>query len=146
MLVLQPNEPLSWKAIETIVPQDLFLTVHLTLNKENASDAKDILQKIAYSGVENISLSTSDSDLLNDLLELQDTAHSLRLALRWDLPVPYSSSNPLAIETVDDEVPAGAGKTWMYVEPDGDVLPAQGEADKILGNFLKDEWETIYKK
>jgi len=146
MLVLQPNEPLSWKAIETIVPQDLFLTVHLTLNKENASDAKDILQKIAYSGVENISLSTSDSDLLNDLLELQDTAHSLRLALRWDLSVPYSSSNPLAIETVDDEVPAGAGKTWMYVEPDGDVLPAQGEADKILGNFLKDEWETIYKK
>ena len=146
MLILQPNDPRSWKAIETIVPQDLFLTVHLTLNKENASDAKDILQKIAYSGVENISLSTSDSDLLNDLLELQDTAHSLRLALRWDLPVPYSSSNPLAIETVDDEVPAGAGKTWMYVEPDGDVLPAQGEADKILGNFLKDEWETIYKK
>jgi hypothetical protein len=145
MLVLQPNEPLSWKAIETIVPQDLFLTVHLTLNKENASEANDILQKIAYSGVENISLSTSDSDLLDELLELQDTAHSLRLTIRWDLPVPYSSSNPVAIETVDDEIPAGAGKTWMYVEPDGDVLPAQGEADKILGNFLRDEWENIYK-
>jgi hypothetical protein len=33
----------------------------------------------------------------------------------------------------------------MYVEPDGDVLPAQGEADKVLGNFLKDEWNAIYK-
>jgi hypothetical protein len=33
----------------------------------------------------------------------------------------------------------------MYVEPDGDVLPAQGEADKILGNFLKDERESIHK-
>lgn len=148
MLILQPNEPLSWKAIEAIVPQDIFLTVHLTLNKENASEvseAKDILQKIAYSGVENISLSASDSDLLDELLELQETANSLRLTLRWDLPVPYSSSNPAAYETQDDEVPSGAGKTWMYVEPDGDVLPAQGEADKILGNFLKDDWESIIK-
>ena len=145
MLILQPNNPRSWKAIETIVPQDLFLTVHLTLNKENASEAKDILQKLANLAVENISLSAADSNLLDELLELQDTANSLRLTLRWDLPVPYSSSNPVAIETVDDEVPAGAGKAWMYVEPDGDVLPAQGEADKVLGNFLKDEWENIYK-
>jgi hypothetical protein len=143
MLILQPNEPRSWKAIEIIVPQDLFLTVHLTLNKENSNEAKDILKKLANLDVENISLSAADSDLLDELLELQDTANSLRLTLRWDLPVPYSSSNPVAIETVDDEVPAGAGKTWMYVEPDGDVLPAQGEADKVLGNFLKDEWEVI---
>jgi MoaA/NifB/PqqE/SkfB family radical SAM enzyme len=59
--------------------------------------------------------------------------------------VPYSAANPIAIETVDDEIPAGAGKAWMYIEPDGDVLPAQGEADKVLGNFLKDEWANIYK-
>jgi hypothetical protein len=145
MLILQPNEPRSWKAIETIVPQDIFLTVHFTLNKENMNEAKNILQRIAYLNVESISLSTSDSDLLDELLELQETANSLRLTIRWDLPVPYSNSNPVAIETVDDEIPAGAGKAWMYVEPDGDVLPAQGEADKILGNFLKDEWENIYK-
>jgi MoaA/NifB/PqqE/SkfB family radical SAM enzyme len=146
MLILQPNDPRSWKAIETIVPQDIFLTVHLTLNQKNVEDAKHILQKLANLAVENISLSASDSDLLDELLELQDTANSLRLTLRWDLPVPYSSSNPVAYETQDDEIPAGAGKTWMYVEPDGDVLPAQGEADKILGNFLKDERESIYKK
>ncbi|MDO9303103.1 MAG: radical SAM protein, partial [Anaerolineales bacterium] len=146
MLILQPNDPRSWKAIETIVPQDLFLTVHLTLTQKNVEDAKHILQKLANLAVENISLSASDSDLLDELLELQDTANSLRLTLRWDLPVPYSSSNPVAYETQDDEIPAGAGKTWMYVEPDGDVLPAQGEADKVLGNFLKGEWESIYKK
>ena len=145
MLILDPNDPRSWKAIETIVPQDIFLTVHLTLNKENASEAKNILQKLAILAVENISLSASDNDLLDELLELQETANSLRLAIRWDLPVPYSAAHPVAIETVDDEVPAGAGKAWMYVEPDGDVLPAQGEADKVLGNFLKDEWESIYK-
>ena len=146
MLILQPDNPLSWKAIETIVPEDLFLTVHLTLNKENVNGAKEILEKVANLAVENISLSTSESDLLDEMLELQSVANSLRLNIRFDLPVPYSASHPVAIETVDDEIPAGAGKTWMYVEPDGDVLPAQGEADKILGNFLKDDWENISKQ
>ena len=145
MVILQPDEPRSWKAIESIVPQDLFLTVHFTLNKENVKDAKDILQRLANLAVENISLSTSESNLLDELLQLQSVASSLRLTIRYDLPVPYSASHPVAIETQDDEVPAGAGKTWMYVEPDGDVLPAQGEADKVLGNFLRDEWEIISK-
>jgi MoaA/NifB/PqqE/SkfB family radical SAM enzyme len=145
MLILQPNEPRSWKAIETIVPQDLFLTVHLTLNKENVKEAKNILERLANLAVENISLSTSDSGLLDEMLELQSVASSLRLTIRYDLPVPYSASHPVAIETQDDDVPAGAGTTWMYVEPDGDVLPAQGEADKILGNFLRDDWESISK-
>lgn len=146
MLILQPDNPLSWKAIETIVPEDLFLTVHLTLNKDNVNGAKEILEKVANLAVENISLSTSESDLLDEMLELQSVANSLRLNIRFDLPVPYSASHPVAIETVDDEIPAGAGKTWMYVEPDGDVLPAQGEADKVLGNFLKDDWEDISKQ
>ncbi len=145
MLILQPNDPRSWKAIETIVPQDLFLTVHLTLNNKNVEDAKDILQKLANLAVENISLSAAEDSLTDELLELQDTANSLRLTIRWDLPVPYSSSNPVVYETQDDEIPAGAGKAWMYVEPDGDVLPAQGEADKVLGNFLRDDWESISK-
>ncbi len=145
MVILQPDQPRSWEAIEIIIPQDLFLTVHLTLNKENVSEAKNIMQKLGELGVENISLSTSESDLLDDLLELQGTANSLGLAIRWDLPVPYSASHPVAFETVDEEIPDGAGKTWMYVEPDGDVLPAQGEADKILGNFLRDTWESISK-
>ena len=95
--------------------------------------------------MENISLSAADDDLTDEMLELQSIAQGLALNIRWDLPVPYSYSNPVAIETVDDEVPAGAGKAWMYVEPDGDVLPAQGEADKVLGNFLKDSWNTIVK-
>jgi MoaA/NifB/PqqE/SkfB family radical SAM enzyme len=59
--------------------------------------------------------------------------------------VPYSADNPVAGEVVDDGVPEGAGRVWLYVEPDGDVLPAQGEADKLLGNLLRDPWEKIYK-
>lgn len=145
MLILEPANPQAWNAIATIVPQDIFLTVHLTLNNENAAQAKEILQKLAEVGVKNISLSAADHNLTDELIELQDTASTLQLAIRWDLPVPYSSANPVAFETIDDEIPSGAGKAWMYVEPDGDVLPAQGEADKVLGNFLRDDWETIRK-
>jgi hypothetical protein len=143
MVILQPSDPRSWKAIETIVPADLFVTVHLTLTKENVHNAKDTLQKLANLAVENISLSAAESDLLDELLALQDIASSLRLTLRWDMPVPYSAMNPISIETVDDEIPEGAGKAWLYVEPDGDVLPAQGEPDKVMGNLLRDDWETI---
>ena len=39
----------------------------------------------------------------------------------------------------------GAGTAWLYVEPDGDVLPAQG-VNKVLGNLLTDPWEKIWKK
>lgn len=145
MLILEPANPQAWNAIATIVPQDIFLTVHLTLNNENAAQAKEILQKLAEVGVKNISLSAADHNLTDELIELQDTASTLQLTIRWDLPVPYSSANPVAFETIDDEIPSGAGKAWMYVEPDGDVLPAQGEADKVLGNFLRDDWETIRK-
>jgi hypothetical protein len=75
---------------------------------------------------------------------LQDQAASLGLALSFDLPVSYSADNPVALATQADEVPSGAGRTWLYVEPDGDVLPAQGMMDQLLGNILRDEWARIY--
>ncbi len=52
-----------------------------------------------------------------------------QLELVWDLPVPYSSNNPVSLELEKEGNQAfveGAGKAWLYVEPDGDVLPAQG--------------------
>ena len=39
---------------------------------------------------------------------------------------------------------SGAGKAWLYVEPDGDVLPQQG-VDRILGNILNDTWQSIWE-
>lgn len=145
MVILDPNNSISWKAIETIVPADLFITVHFTLDKKHVGSAKSILEKLTHLGVQNISLSAAEDDLKDELLELQGYAASLGLTIRWDLPVPYSASNPVARETEEDEIPSGAGRTWLYVEPDGDVLPAQGEADNVLGNFLRDDWEKIRK-
>ncbi len=68
------------------------------------------------------------------------------ISLVWDLPVPYSVLNPVALELAEaGEAVAGAGKAWLYVEPDGDVLEAQGKP-KVLGNLLTDSWEQIWNK
>jgi MoaA/NifB/PqqE/SkfB family radical SAM enzyme len=68
-------------------------------------------------------------------------AARLGFDLIWDLPAPYSATNPISLEL---EVPSqGAGRAFLYVEPDGDVLPAQG-VDQVLGNFLRDGWTKVW--
>ncbi len=68
------------------------------------------------------------------------------MKLVWDLPVPYSSLHPVALELAGSETPpVGAGNAWLYVEPDGDVLLAQGLPD-VLGNLLTEPWETIWNQ
>ena len=143
LLVLQPGNPESWRAIETILPEDLFLTVHFTLTEANRGQAGEVLEKLAALGARNVSLSAAGADLADELAELQNRLSSLGLTLRWDLPVPYSEANPVAFETADDGVGSGAGHAWLYVEPDGDVLPAQGAAGSVLGNLLRDPWDAI---
>ena len=105
-------------------------------------EAPDYLEKLAGLGVKSLSLTSSDSQLPTS--ELQNKAAVLGLMLKYDLPVPYSADHPVALETQEDNIPSGAGNAWLYVEPDGDVLPGQGMADKVLGNFLRDPWEKIY--
>ncbi|MBU4224752.1 MAG: radical SAM protein, partial [Chloroflexi bacterium] len=138
LFVLQPDDKASWKALETILPEDLFTTVHLTVTPKNANKAAHILEKLAKLEVKSLSLSASDPALRDTFNVLRDRAAELGLSLAFDLPVPYSVDNPVAFETAEDNIPEGAGKAWLYVEPDGDVLPAQGMADKVLGNFLRD--------
>ena len=145
LFLLQPDNEKSWQALELIMPEDLFVTVHITVNKQIAKDIHATLERIAGLGVKNISISIMDADLRTSLEGLASQAADLNLTMRFDLPVPYSEQNPVALETEEDDLPSGAGNAWLYVEPDGDVLPAQGMADQVLGNFLKDDWEKIYR-
>lgn len=144
LLILQPENEDSWKALDTIMPSDLFTTVHITVNSEDISRTGRYLERLSKLGVTSLSLSTSDKTLKASLDVVRNLASKLGLDLRWDLPVPYSLANPVAIETIEDELPTGAGKSWLYVEPDGDVLPAQGMAGQVLGNILKDPFSKIY--
>jgi hypothetical protein len=75
-------------------------------------------------------------------------AADLDIPLEWDLPVPYSARNPvtLEVEKSDEEpYPEGAGRAWLYIEPDGDVLREQGRVT-VLGNAITDDWGEIWQK
>jgi MoaA/NifB/PqqE/SkfB family radical SAM enzyme len=79
------------------------------------------------------------------MISMQHKVAEHGLPLVWDLPVPYSNFHPVALELAEHQEPhKGAGKAWLYVEPDGDVLPEQGICT-VLGNFLTDPWETIWQ-
>ena len=145
LFILQPENPASWQALEIILQADLFTTVHLTVTPWNVKQAGETLERLCTLKVKSLSLGASEPSLHEALHGLHNQAANLGLTLRWDMPVPYSAENPVSHETIEDEVPSGAGKAWLYVEPDGDVLPTQGEAEHILGNFLKDPWEKIYQ-
>jgi Radical SAM superfamily len=146
LFVLQPDLDDTWKALAATLSEDIFVTVHFTLSQEYENQARGILEKLADLGVKNLSLSASDPNLREPLKKLQNQAASLGMALKFDLPVPYAAEHPVAHETAVDDVPEGAGQAWLYVEPDGDVLPSQGMADKVLGNILRDPWDKIYRK
>jgi hypothetical protein len=144
LFLLQPESTASWNTLETIMPEDLFTTVHITVNEQSLAAMDRTLQRVADLGVTSLSLSLADIALHDSLNLVRDKAANLGLQLAFDLPVPYSADNPVALETAQDDVPSGAGKSWLYVEPDGDVLPAQGMAGQVLGNLLRDPWDKIY--
>lgn len=144
MIILPSEGEPNWQAIQNALVADIFLSVHLTLTPENVKNAPALMKKLHAAGVEAMSLSISDQRLHDELSQLRDVAGEMGLRLVSDLPVPYSAANPVAFEVTEDAEPAGAGKAWLYVEPDGDVLPAQGMAHVVLGNILKDEWAKWY--
>ncbi|MEK6754076.1 MAG: radical SAM protein [Chloroflexota bacterium] len=145
LFILQPDNKESWTALETIMPEDIFVTVHLTLNKGNVKDSEPTLDRLAGLNVQSLSLTISDNSLHETYNTLCDKAAELGLTLKFDLPVPYSANHPVAFDAQEeDNIPDGAGRVWLYVEPDGDVLPAQGKADQIVGNFLRDELNEFY--
>jgi hypothetical protein len=144
LFLLQPENERSWAALEKVMVEDIFATVHLTLNQDNITNAEQVLERLAKFNVTSLSLTSADPTLRDTFDTIRDKAAALGLTLKFDLPVPYSASNPVVYEAQEAAVPEGAGKAWLYVEPDGDVLPVQGRSESILGNLLRDEWKTIY--
>lgn len=148
LFVLTPSDTQSWDALKSILDEDLFTTVHLTITPEIIPNITQIVQQCKELGANAFSLSSgnpANAELDQALADAQSIVAEADLPLNWDLPVPYSAHNPISIEIEkDQETVAGAGKAWFYVEPDGDVLPEQGMND-VLGNLLKDDWEKIWQ-
>jgi hypothetical protein len=144
MLLLKPEDDSSWIALNYVLSADLFVTVHHTLTLQNVVNTRQTLERISSLGVKAVSLSASDPALHESLIEFRNQIASLGLSLVWDLPVPYSAFNPVTLETQLENHPAGAGHAWLYIEPDGDVLPAQG-INQVLGNILIDPWDSLWR-
>jgi organic radical activating enzyme len=141
MFLLQPDDEQSWAAVRNAMQADLSTTVHLTLKSGVIEQVESILEKLHQADVRMLSLSASDEAGAEALAVLRNQAADLGLTLQWDLPVPYSAANPVAKEIGMPST--GAGKAWLYVEPDGDVLPEQG-VNRVLGNLLTDPWDGIW--
>ncbi len=145
-IVLDPDKQDIWEGIKQTLVEDIHLTVHLTVSNENQDQIPEILNKLVELGLQNISLSCNEINLLEKTKTLRDYCAEIGLNLVWNLPVPYSKFNPFSAEVEGSENTSnGAGLGWLYVEPDGDVLPTQG-INVVLGNFLKNTWDEIWTK
>lgn len=143
LLVLDMNGP--WAGLENALDSEIYTAVHLTLSGSQSDLAGTQLQRLSDLGVQAISLSSpsEDEEAEKTLSTMRDKAAEFGMDLIWDLPVPYSRNHPVNVEL--SKPTSGGGVAWIYVEPDGDVLPEQG-VDRILGNLLQDPWAEIWEK
>ena len=132
-----------WDAISTAMDGDIFVAVHITITEGNRSAISTAINRLAALQVHAISLSASPDIDDTELEAARDMVAEADIALVWDIPVPYSTHNPVSHEVSVEHLPEGAGRAWLYIEPDGDVLPDQGQ-EKILGNVLEKTWDEIW--
>jgi organic radical activating enzyme len=145
LIALVPESEKSLSGLKNALASDVFTAVHLTLTSSLIAEVDSWLDRFHDFGVQAISISAAEStEMMKAALEeTRELAATMEMDLIWDLPAPYSKINPIALEVL--EASSGAGRAWIYVEPDGDVLPEQG-VDKILGNLLDDPWERIWER
>jgi MoaA/NifB/PqqE/SkfB family radical SAM enzyme len=128
---------------------DIYVVVHLVITPANADSVEETVGYLADLGVPAVALSSpvgaaaeKERARLHRALEgAQNVVHARGLTLVWDLAAPYSHVNPVEVETGLSR--AQVARQLLYVEPDGDVLPAQGY-NVVLGNLLRDMWGTIW--
>lgn len=143
MILMDNKKEISWEAIRDAVNEDIHLTVHITLTNDFLMKMLPILERLAGIGVQNVSFSSPVQSLEGRLSEVSQLASEKGFSLIYDLPVPYSEFNPVNLELEEDQTTRkGAARSWVYVEPDGDVLPGQGYPAK-LGNLLTDGWMNV---
>lgn len=143
----------SWEetdaGLRNALAADIYVVVHLVVLPANADSLTETVTYLAGLGVPAIALSSplrvaaaEEQQRLQQALEAaREAVHKHHLTLVWDLAAPYSHINPVEVEA---NIPASQViRQHLYVEPDGDVLPAQGY-NLVLGNLLRDPWEAIW--
>ncbi len=146
----------AWKETEAglrnALAGDVYVVVHVVVTPANCDSVAEMVPYLAGLGVPAVALSSplrtgaaSEEERLRlqaALEEAQSAVHEHGLTLVWDLAAPYSHVNPVEVEA--GLAPEQVIRQHLYVEPDGDVLPAQGY-NVVLGNLLRDPWETLWE-
>jgi MoaA/NifB/PqqE/SkfB family radical SAM enzyme len=144
----------AWQKVEAglrnALDADIYVVVHIVIVPANAGSVAETVAYLAEMGVPAVALSSplrvvagEELYLLEQALETaQETAYEHELTLVWDLAAPYSHVNPVEVEA--DLEPDQVVRQHLYIEPDGDVLPAQGY-NIVLGNLLRDSWASIWE-
>ncbi len=139
--------------LRAVLSSDIYVVGHVVIRAENAETAAETAAAtvafLADLGVPAVALSSplraaSEEErqrLGKALEEAQAVAHRRGLTLVWDLAAPYSHVNPMELEA--GLSPETVVRQHLYIEPDGDVLPAQGY-NVVLGNILHDPWPAIW--
>lgn len=145
LVAVEPEDDASQDGLRAALDSEIFTAAHFTIDPDSAESAMALLEEFAAAGLSAVSLSSGSSaqTAMQLLAAAGERAADLDMELIWDMPAPFSMTNPIALELEDP--PQGAGRAWLYVEPDGDVLPAQG-VDRVLGNMLRDPWAAIWNK
>jgi MoaA/NifB/PqqE/SkfB family radical SAM enzyme len=129
---------------------DVYVVAHVVVTPVNAGSLEETISYLAEIGAPAVALSSpllatqeKERQALQSALETgRDAAYAHGLTVVWDLAAPYSHVNPVEVEA--GLPPQQVVRQHLYVEPDGDVLPAQGY-NVVLGNLLRDPWEAIWQ-
>ena len=145
LVALVQGDDASLAGLKQAIASPVFTAAHLTVTTAGASSLRSTLKDLKSMGLAAVSISSQETSGLGAeaLSKSLEWAADLGLELIWDLPVPFSSQNPIHLEAPDAAL--GSGVAWLYIEPDGDVLPSQG-VDRLLGNILRDPWSEIWKR
>ncbi len=137
------------QGLKAALDGDIYVVVHVIVTPRNAASIVETVAYLAKLGVPAIALSSpirsaagaERQPLEQAMAAARDEANRLGVDLIWNLAAPYSHVNPVEIET--EISPETTIRQHLYVEPDGDVLPAQG-CNVVLGNLTSDSLETIW--
>lgn len=140
MIILDEDNAQSWESIRDTFNENIHLSIHLTIRDSNKMTFTTTLDRLTEIGVKNLSLSSPEEENLPYMLMASQRAVERGFSIVYELPVPYSEFNPVSLELkADKNQLEGAARSWIYIEPDGDVLPAQGILHP-LGNLVKESW------
>lgn len=145
--------------IKAALETGLYVTTNTTLTKENAGAFPETLRFGKQLGLKAMGCNSlicsgkgqsmikkgglSIEELKEILSQAKEVARNLDLELAWYSPTCYNDLNP--IEMGFGIKSCSAAQYNMTIEPDGRVIPCQSWIHQGCGDFLTDNWESIWK-